>query len=98
MREKILVNENCFAVYGWMVNRLRLKGNELMIYAIIYGFTQVEVGEYSLGYNYLVEWTGASKNTVIRSVNSLVSKGYISKTTKEINNVLFNNYRAVRGI
>lgn len=34
--------ENYFQVSGWMVNNLKLQGNELMLFAIIYGFSQEE--------------------------------------------------------
>ena len=34
-------NENYVVIQGWMVNELNLKGNDLMVYAIIYGFTQI---------------------------------------------------------
>ena len=40
MAKQIKVREdNYFAVQGWMVTELKLKGNALMLYAIIYGFT-----------------------------------------------------------
>ena len=31
-------DENFIMIQGWMVNMLNLKGNELLVYAIIYGF------------------------------------------------------------
>ena len=34
--------ENYITVQGWMVTDLNLKGNELLIYACIYGFSQAE--------------------------------------------------------
>ena len=41
MAKQIKVREdNYFAVQGWMVTELKLKGNALMLYAIIYGFSQ----------------------------------------------------------
>ena len=33
-------NENYLVIQGWMITELKLKGNELLIYAIIYGFSQ----------------------------------------------------------
>ena len=33
-------NENYLVIQGWMIAELKLKGNELLIYAIIYGFSQ----------------------------------------------------------
>lgn len=29
---------NYYTVYGWMINRLKLKGTTLQLYAVIYGF------------------------------------------------------------
>lgn len=41
MAKQVKVREdNYFAVQGWMVTELKLKGNALMLYAIIYGFSQ----------------------------------------------------------
>lgn len=33
-------NENFYTVLGWMLNVLELKGNELIVFAIIYSFSQ----------------------------------------------------------
>ena len=33
-------DDNYYITYGWMINQLQLKGNELQIFAIIYGFSQ----------------------------------------------------------
>jgi len=45
MAKQIKVREdNYFAVQGWMVTELKLKGNALMLYAIIYGFSQTSTG------------------------------------------------------
>ena len=35
-------NENYIVIQSWLVNELQLKSNELMIYALIYGFSQAE--------------------------------------------------------
>ena len=34
--------ESFFTIQAFMVNELKLKGNELLIYAIIFGFSQIE--------------------------------------------------------
>ena len=36
----IIKNENFILIQGWMINNLKLSGNDLLVYAIIYGFTQ----------------------------------------------------------
>lgn len=88
-------NENYYVVHGWMVNELGLKGNALNIYAIIYGFSQTDHQEYTASINYMAEWLGASRPTVINTLRDLVDKGYLTKTSNEINGVTFNKYRAV---
>jgi hypothetical protein len=35
-----LKDHNYITILGWMVNRLGLSGNELMVYAIIHRFSQ----------------------------------------------------------
>ena len=77
-----------------MVNELHLSGNELVCYAIIYGFSQD--GKFWDGsLTYLSEWLGSSRRTAINVINSLITKGYIEKQDYEVNNVKFCKYRAI---
>lgn len=77
-----------------MVNELHLSGNELVCYAIIYGFSQD--GKFWDGsLTYLSEWMGVSRRTAINVINSLITKGYIEKQDYEVNNVKFCKYRAI---
>lgn len=85
-------DENYIVIEGWMLNNLHLKGNELLIYAIIYGFSQYENHAYSGGLQYLMDWTLTTKKTVIGSLNSLVQKGLIIKEEEKINNVVYHRY------
>ena len=85
-------NENYILIQGWMVNELQLKGNELLIYAIIYGFTQTENQLFSGSLQYLAEWTNSTKQGVIKCLKSLIDKEYIGKNEKYINNVKFCEY------
>lgn len=89
-----LVKEtNYICVEGWMRSQLGLKGNELLIYAIIYGFSQAESQVYSGTAGYLAEWTGQSKRNVMRELASLTEKGLLIKGEKIINGVKFTEYR-----
>jgi DNA-binding Lrp family transcriptional regulator len=88
-------NENYFVVNGWMRNKLNLKGKELLIYAIIYGFSQVRGTKYNGSLRYLADCIGMSRDTVIRTLKKLEEKKLIIKTQTEINNVTYNNYEAV---
>lgn len=86
-------NENYIVIQGWMVNELQLKGNELMIYALIYGFSQAEDQWYNGSLLYLANWTNSTKQGVMKALKSLLSKDLIEKKEKYINNVKFCSYR-----
>jgi hypothetical protein len=63
-----------------MVTDLHLKGNELMIYAIIYGYTQSTSHEFNGSLQYLADWTSTSKRCCLTSLQSLVEKGHLLKS------------------
>lgn len=94
MSKKILKDKNFIAIQSFMVNDLKLKGNELIIYAIIYGFSQDGENRFTGSLKYLSEWTSLSKQGVIKNLKSLVEKGYIEKVDKVINGVKFVEYYA----
>lgn len=93
MPSKIQDN-NYFQISGWMLNRLKLKGTDLQIYAIIYGFSQDGESEFTGSLQYLCDFTGTSRPTVIKALKSLVEKEFIIKTENNINGVIFNRYKA----
>lgn len=72
-------DNNFIAIQGWMRTRLNLKGNELLIYSIIYGFSQDGNSRFTGSRKYIAEWCGCSLDTVDRSLSSLVSKGLLAK-------------------
>lgn len=89
--------ENFFVVQGWMVTELKLKGNELLVYAIIYGFSQSGEGQrYTGSLQYLAEWINGTKQGVIKNLKSLVDKGFVGKEEKNINGVKFCEYYATQ--
>nr|UVX39250.1 MAG: Replication initiator protein A (RepA) N-terminus [Bacteriophage sp.] len=86
------VNDNNFVtIQGWMRTKLNLKGNELLAYAVIYGFSQTDGARFAGSRKYLAEWCGCSMATIDRTLNSLVDKGLISRTSY----VTKHGYRAV---
>lgn len=89
-------NENYVVIQGFMVNDLKLKGNELVIYAIIYGFSQEEGQVFSGSLQYLADWTNSTKQGVSKNLKSLVDKGFIGKNEKYINGVKFCEYYATK--
>lgn len=72
-------DNNFIAIQGWMRTRLNLKGNELLIYALVYGFSQDGQSRFTGSRKYIAEWCGCSLDTVDRSLSSLVGKGLLAK-------------------
>ena len=94
--ENRVKQDNYIVLQGWMVADLKLKGNELVLYALIYGFSQAENQTFSGGLQYLADWTNSTKQGVIKSLKSLIEKGYIAKEEKYINGVKFCEYSSTK--
>lgn len=84
-------NRNYIVICSWMINELKLKGNELIIFSCIYGFSQ-NGGSYTGSLNYLMMWSGTSKNTVLSALKSLEGRNLIIKTEYVKNNIKFCEY------
>lgn len=84
--------ENYITVQGWMVTDLGLKGNELLLYALVYGFSQAE-GCFTGGLQYVQDWLGCVKNTAIATLKALVDKGLIERIETEVGNIKVVYYR-----
>ena len=88
----MIKNENYITIQGWMINELGLKGNSLIIYATIYGFSQTNNCEFTGSANYLAEWCGCYRQTVMTTLNKLVADDLIIKSEEFRNNVNFCSY------
>lgn len=92
----IIKDGNFFTVQAFMRNDLNLKGNELLIYAIIFGFSQVENQFFTGSLNYLAEWTGiSSKTTVMTVLKNLIDKGLLEKEDIYSNGIKYCKYKAL---
>ena len=87
-----VLNENFITIQGWMVNELGLKGNELIVYAIIYGFSQAENQVFNGSLQYIADWLNTSKQTVINTLKHLQEKELIEKKEQYLNGVKFCEY------
>lgn len=85
-------NENFIIIQGWMVNELKLKGNDLIVFAIIYGFSQDKGNKCTVSLKYFQNSLNVSKNTVLKSISFLTEKEFITKEQSVFNNVTFNAY------
>lgn len=81
-----------YVIQGWMINELQLKGNELLVFAIIYGFSKDGQGKFDGSIKYLSDATGASRSTTIKTLNSLLEKELILKENFVVNNIQFCKY------
>lgn len=96
MIEKKVMRENYILIQGWMLTDLKLKGNELIIYSCIYGFSQAENQVFNGSLKYLADWTNSSKQSVIKCLKSLEQKGYIVKNENYINGIKFCEYYSTK--
>ena len=69
---------------SWMIKKLKLKGNELIIYGLIHGFCQDGESYFYGGIDWIMEQTNTGKDCVINTLKSLVNKKLVTKITKTI--------------
>lgn len=85
--------ERYICIQEFMVRDLGLKGNELIVYALLYGFSQDGEQYFSGSLNYIANWINASKSTAQSIVKSLLGKGFLVKKDNYVNNVKFCEYK-----
>lgn len=81
-------------VKAFMRNQLGLKGHELLVYAVIYGFTQDGEHWYHGTKGYLADWCGATKATVGNCLKGMVESGILERREHEERGQVFVEYRA----
>ena len=82
-------------IQSFMVTELELKGNELLVYAIIYGFSQTNGTYFSGSTQYLADWTNSTRQGIMKNLRSLIDKGLIEKVGE---NQQVNYYKALRPV
>ena len=75
--------ENFVCIQGWMISELHLKGNDLLVYAIIYGYSQDGSSCFSGGLQYLADWVNGTKRGVQKNLDNLMAKGLITRQQSE---------------
>lgn len=88
-------SENFITIQGWMRNELNLKGNELLLYALIYGFCQDGESKFTGSLKYAAEWLGVSKSTIQVTLSQLIAKELIFKTENLKNSIKFCEYSII---
>lgn len=91
-----VVRENSYVqIQAFMVNELHLSGNELIVYAVIYGFSQDGASWFVGSRKYLADWCQTSEKSVTNNLRKLLQKGLLRKRTKVEHGCTFNDYQAV---
>jgi hypothetical protein len=84
---------NYITIQGWMVNKLGLSGNDLLTYAIIYGFSQDEESSFKGASSYLAKCLNVSRRTIFDILSRLVEKRLILKEEYTRNGLKYCDYR-----
>lgn len=85
-------SNNHITIQGWMITDLHLKGNDLMVYAIIHQFSQDGETKFTGSLQYLADWCSATKQGIMKNLKNLLDKGLIIKEDTVINGVKFVAY------
>lgn len=91
-------SDNYIVIQGWMCNELNLKGNDLLVFALIYGFSQDGESVFAGSRKYIADTFNISLPTVDKALNNLLDCGYIEKTQTITNGVIFNSYKTLQGV
>lgn len=87
---------NYFTIEAWMTQDLKLKPSELIIYAIIHGFSQDGQSYFYGSIEYIMRQTNLSKETVLTILQKLVAAGHLIK--KDVKAVtVFDKEKTARG-
>lgn len=90
-------NENYCTIQGWMINELKLSGNELIAYAVIYGFSQADGQYMTCSQEYIGNWCNISREATNKLLKKMIDKGLIiKKLTRCRGAVKIYEYKAVR--
>lgn len=82
-------------VHEWMISKLKLSGNELLTYAIIYGFSRDGKGVFSETSWYLAYTLCTTRQAALRILKRLVEKKHLIKIDKIVNGVRRCDYIAI---
>jgi DNA-binding MarR family transcriptional regulator len=68
-----------YTVFYWMTKYLKLKGAELIVFAIVFGYSQDKASEFYGSLGYMEELGNLSRPTVVAALDSLEKKGYVKR-------------------
>ena len=90
------ITERSFVtIPSWMVLEHDLSANELIVYAVIYGFSHGDENQWCcVSQRYIAEWAKTTERSVRRIINRLEEMGLIQKEVRVGKNGTYCAYRA----
>ena len=88
-------NNRFIVVMGWMMTSLGLSGNDLLCYALIYGYSQDRQGAYFGSLSHTAEALNISRRAVVDVLERLVARGAIRRKHVVMDGVQRCMYTAV---
>lgn len=79
-------------VHSWMARDLKLKGTELLAFAIIYNFSMDGAGKYFGGKKFIANFTNTSERCVAYTLKELTEKKLVEKSQIKYKGRLCNTY------
>lgn len=93
MEHKSFQRDNYITIQGFMIVDLGLSGNELIMYALIYGFSQNGEAHFHGSLNYITTAVNVTKANAKKILDRLVEKGLIKKRDVVIGGVKYCDYK-----
>ena len=93
--QKKSISNNYLSIQGWMTEQLGLKGNELITYALIHGFSQDGESKFNGSIAYIQHGLGCARQTVFNTLQSLEKKGLIKKHEIFQNGLKYCTYKTL---
>ena len=69
-----------FTISRWMVSELHLSGNDLLVYALVYGFSQDGKSKFYGSAQYIANNIGTSRRSVMNILGRLTKTGALKKS------------------
>lgn len=88
------MDDRFILIHEWMVKEADLSGNELILFALIYGYSRD--GNWFQGtISYICKRTGMSRNSAIRALHSLCEDGFLQKRDRPYKGMKYVEYQSV---
>ena len=94
--KKIIRSDTHITLDGWMINELELSGSELIVYGLIWGFSQAEGQWCTASQAYIARWANITTRGLIKILNKLEEKGLLIKEKNVCKKGFECKYKAIR--